>query len=166
MAKASENEARILECLVQDCEVAARYGDAVTEVSRGNCAELDLAAGLQREQASPGKNARLAKACHQVRNLVEGYWQRRIPDISDQPLQLGTEFSWRTGLEADRTDQALSLVLGERMARIARCAGFCADVSASRVGVQLNHHSLVFSGQHQALIFANGSPRKVIPRCS
>jgi hypothetical protein len=140
MAEAGKNEARILECLVQDCEVTACYGDAVTEASRGNCAELDLATGLQRQQASSGKNARLAEACHQVRNLVEGYWQCRISDISDQPLQLGAELSGRAGLEADRTDQPFGLVLGERLARIGRCAGVCADLSASRVGVQLNHH--------------------------
>ena len=73
-AATGENEACVSECLVQDREVAARDGDTVAEVLRWSCAEFDLTAWLQGQEAGSGQNTRPVERVKYLLNPVE--WHR------------------------------------------------------------------------------------------
>ena len=60
---------------MQDREVAARDGDAVAQVLRWSCAEFDLTAWLQGQEAGSGQDARLLESVSYLLNPLE--WHRQ-----------------------------------------------------------------------------------------
>lgn len=107
-AATCEDEAGIPERLVQDREVAARHGDTVAEVLRWSCAELDLTAWLQGQEAGSGQDTRFLEGVEYLLNPVEWHRQQGVYAVADEPLKLGADRSGWTGFEADRTDMSLS----------------------------------------------------------
>ena len=69
-----EHEAGVAKRLVQDREVIASGGDAIAEVLRWSCAELDLTAWLQGQEAGCGQFARFLEGVEYVANPAE--WHR------------------------------------------------------------------------------------------
>lgn len=97
-----ENEVGFPERLVQDGEVAARGGNAFAQILRWSCAEFNLAAWLQGQQAGSGQRARFFKAIKNFTNPAEWHDQRGIGRVADQPFKLGTDSTGWTGLETYR----------------------------------------------------------------
>src|SRR5262245_50359500 len=135
-----ENEARIPERLVQDRVVVARGGDTLAEVLRWSCAEFDLAAWLQGQEAGSGQDARFLQRVEYLTYPAEWHALGRVCVVQDQPLKLGANRPWRARFEADRADQPLGLGFRDRRTGV------------SRVGGQRNHPSpRRIRGRHQAL---------------
>ena len=109
-----KNEAGVAERLVQDGEVAARGGDAVAQVLRWSCAELDLAAWLQGQKAGRGQYARFLDVIKNFTNPLKWHGQRRISGVADQPFELGADDSRWAGFEADCPNQPFGVCLGYR----------------------------------------------------
>src|SRR5262245_22591780 len=174
-----ENEARVPERLVQDREVVARGGDTVAEVLRWSCAEFDLAAWLQGQEAGSGQDARFLQAVEYLTYPAERHVLGGVRVVQDQPFELGADHPWRAGFETDRADQPLGLGFRDRRTGVGWSDGLhVARVGAprtgpgwlimrrsgvSRVGGQRNHHLLGGSAVGTRHYSANRWPAMVIP---
>jgi hypothetical protein len=99
-----ECEAGLAEGLPQNSKIAARGGDAFAEACGRRGAELNLATWLLSEQAGAGERSWPLKAAQDMPDLIWYDGQLWFSFVSDEPLELGPDYSWWAGFKGNCSD--------------------------------------------------------------